>query len=61
MPRSRTAKQFMESKDADIESLPLAMQIEVLQARVSKCEEALKQSRDELEETEGIQNCLLYS
>ena len=51
----------MESKDADIESLPLAMQIEVLQARVTKCEEALKQARDELEETEGIQNCLLYS
>lgn len=54
-------KQFMESKDADIESLPLAMQIEVLKGRVTKCEEALKQARDELGETEGIQNCLLYS
>ena len=54
-------KQFMQSKDADIESLTLAMQIEVLQARVTKCEEALKQARDELEETESIQNCLLYS
>ena len=37
------------------------MQIEVLQARVTKCEEELEKARDELEETEGIQNCLMYS